>query len=270
MPSPAEQAAKTCRRSLDVTTTALLPDRTSSRLRRSPSTAPGPRRLPREGKAGGKTSFSKQVQPLLQANCYGCHQPAKAKGDYQMTTLPGLLRGGESGSPAVVPGKPEKSQLLELITPSKGKAEMPKAARRWPPVILILSAAGLPRARKTTARRARGRRSMPTIHPSIPAAPWLLRSISRRMENCSPWPAFTRRSFGRPMVRPGWHGWWACRNGSKPCDSPHDGTKLLVVGGIPCRSGEVQVWDVASHKLLGRTWSASTRCTAAVGRPTAS
>ena len=30
-----------------------------------------------------------------------------------------------------------------------------------------------------------------------------------------------------------------------------DGRKLLVVGGIPCRSGEVQVWDVASHKLLG-------------------
>src|SRR5208282_487583 len=30
-----------------------------------------------------------------------------------------------------------------------------------------------------------------------------------------------------------------------------DGKKLLVAGGNPCRSGEVQVWDVASHKLLG-------------------
>ena len=31
-------------------------------------------------KTGGKVSFSKQVQPVLQDNCYGCHQPAKAKG----------------------------------------------------------------------------------------------------------------------------------------------------------------------------------------------
>ena len=30
-----------------------------------------------------------------------------------------------------------------------------------------------------------------------------------------------------------------------------DGKKLLVVGGNPCRNGEVQVWDVVSHKLLG-------------------
>ena len=30
-----------------------------------------------------------------------------------------------------------------------------------------------------------------------------------------------------------------------------DGKKLLVAGGNPCRNGEVQVWDVASHKLLG-------------------
>ena len=35
--------------------------------------------LAEKGKAGGKISYSKQVQPLLQANCYGCHQPAKAK-----------------------------------------------------------------------------------------------------------------------------------------------------------------------------------------------
>ena len=79
-----------------------------------------------EANKGGKVSFSKQVQPVLQANCYGCHQPAKAKGNYQMTSRKGLLQGGESGSPAVVPGKPEKSHVLEMITPQGGKAEMPQ------------------------------------------------------------------------------------------------------------------------------------------------
>ena len=30
-----------------------------------------------------------------------------------------------------------------------------------------------------------------------------------------------------------------------------DGKKLLVVGGNPCRNGEIQMWDVATRKLLG-------------------
>ena len=34
---------------------------------------------PKSGPA--KVSFNKQVRPMLQANCYGCHQPALAKGD---------------------------------------------------------------------------------------------------------------------------------------------------------------------------------------------
>ena len=37
-----------------------------------------------------------------------------------------LLKGGESGEPAVVPGKPDKSNLVDQITPQDGKAEMPK------------------------------------------------------------------------------------------------------------------------------------------------
>ena len=30
-------------------------------------------------------SFHKEIRPLLQSRCAGCHQPAKAKGDYVMT-----------------------------------------------------------------------------------------------------------------------------------------------------------------------------------------
>src|SRR5262245_21552610 len=34
---------------------------------------------------GEKVSYYRDVRPLLQANCQGCHQPAKAKGGYVMT-----------------------------------------------------------------------------------------------------------------------------------------------------------------------------------------
>ena len=70
-------------------------------------------------------SYYRQVLPILQANCQGCHQPAKASGGYVMTTFDRLVAGGESGTAAIVPGKPDESYLLEMITPQDGQAEMP-------------------------------------------------------------------------------------------------------------------------------------------------
>ena len=70
-------------------------------------------------------SFYKHIRPSLQANCAGCHQPAKAKGDYIMTDFTKLLAGGEEGH-AIVPGKPDESNLLKVSTPNaEGKVEMP-------------------------------------------------------------------------------------------------------------------------------------------------
>ena len=43
-------------------------------------------------------SYHKQIRPIFQAKCQGCHQPAKASGDYIMTgTCGGLipLRSGD-------------------------------------------------------------------------------------------------------------------------------------------------------------------------------
>ncbi len=235
-------------------------------------------------KAEAKVSFSKQVQPVLQDQCYGCHQPAKAEGGYQMTSRAGLLRGGESDSPAVVPGKPEESHLLELITPpassktkTGGKAEMPRGRpalaagdveliRRW-----IAEGAG-------DDSPARSRPVIDARHPPV---------YSRG-------PVITSLDFspdGKLLAVSGFHEaliWKA--DGSKLVArlvglserietvrfSP-DGTKLLVVGGNPCRSGEIQVWRVASGKLIasslvgfdtlyGGSWSPDGRLIA-IGAP---
>src|SRR5258707_2477140 len=74
-------------------------------------------------------SYFKKIRPILQANCQGCHQPAKAKGGYVMTDFARLLAGGEEcakdGSKAVTPREPDKSLLVHQITPEKGEAEMP-------------------------------------------------------------------------------------------------------------------------------------------------
>src|SRR4051794_14544350 len=76
-----------------------------------------------------KVSYFKQIRPIFQANCQGCHQPAKSRGDYVMTAFKSLLDGGASGDKAIVPGKPTDSRLLKDITPVKGKARMPEGKK---------------------------------------------------------------------------------------------------------------------------------------------
>ncbi|HEV8492484.1 MAG TPA: c-type cytochrome domain-containing protein, partial [Candidatus Angelobacter sp.] len=73
-----------------------------------------------------KISFYRDIRPILQANCQGCHQPAKAKGSYIMTNFKGLLSGGETEGTAVVPEHPDQSSLLKMVTPQNGEARMPK------------------------------------------------------------------------------------------------------------------------------------------------
>ncbi len=79
-----------------------------------------------------KVSFYSDIRPIFQAQCHGCHQPAKAKGEYVMTLFDALLKGGDSGEKAVVPGKPDESHLITLITPINGEAEMPQKADPLP------------------------------------------------------------------------------------------------------------------------------------------
>lgn len=73
----------------------------------------------------GRVSYFRQVLPIFQAHCHGCHQPAKASGNYAMTTYERLVAGGESDSAAIVPGQSDESYLLDMITPADGQAEMP-------------------------------------------------------------------------------------------------------------------------------------------------
>src|SRR5215211_2264186 len=78
-------------------------------------------------------SYWKQIRPIFQANCQGCHQPAKDKGGYVMTEYHRLVAGGDSGDKAIVAGKPEVSTLILSITPKEGEAEMPKDKSPLPP-----------------------------------------------------------------------------------------------------------------------------------------
>ncbi|ADB15008.1 protein of unknown function DUF1549 [Pirellula staleyi DSM 6068] len=59
--------------------------------------------------------FEKEVRPILVSNCYNCHSADnKAAGGLRVDDHLGLLAGGSSG-PAIVPGKPDESILIQAI-----------------------------------------------------------------------------------------------------------------------------------------------------------
>jgi len=78
-----------------------------------------------DGSGEKKVSYYKDIRPIFQARCHGCHQPAKNKGDYDMTTYEHLLDGGEEGD-AIIPRKPDTSFLMKQIAIIEGEAEMPR------------------------------------------------------------------------------------------------------------------------------------------------
>ncbi|QGJ68550.1 Secreted protein containing planctomycete cytochrome C domain [Planctomycetales bacterium 10988] len=65
----------------------------------------------------GDRLFTLKVLPLLKEKCVGCHgrEPDNLQGGLDVTSLEGLLQGGESGEPSIVPGQPEESMLYWAI-----------------------------------------------------------------------------------------------------------------------------------------------------------
>lgn len=69
--------------------------------------------------------FNTQVKPILNQHCIACHGGVKQSGDLSMMTLEDLLKSGESGHPAIVPGKPNESEFYKRIISKDEEERMP-------------------------------------------------------------------------------------------------------------------------------------------------
>jgi mono/diheme cytochrome c family protein len=73
--------------------------------------------------------FTQKVRPVLAQNCYRCHTTEVA-GGLRLDSHAAVLKGGETG-PAIVPGDPEKSLLIEAIRQT-GDIKMPPKGDKLP------------------------------------------------------------------------------------------------------------------------------------------
>lgn len=199
-----------------------------------------------------KVSYHKDVRPVFQQNCNGCHQPAKPLGGYVTTAHADLLRAGERGKPGVVAGKPAASYVVEQITVhANGKAEMPRG--RDP-----LTAAQIKTVTDWIAQGA--------VDDTPASAKAAVVDAANPPKYSAP-PVVTALAFnadGTRLAVTGYHEILIYDTADYRLQarligiservqslaySP-DGKRLAAVGGAPGRFGEVQVWNPDAEKLV--------------------
>ena len=82
--------------------------------------------------AAQKVDFERDIAPVLKKRCWRCHGEDKQKSGLRLHRRADMLRGGDSGSPAVVPGKPERSYLLEVVKHLDPELKMPPKGGKIP------------------------------------------------------------------------------------------------------------------------------------------
>jgi hypothetical protein len=109
----------------------------------------------------GNAFFERKIRPILVARCHECHS-ANAKtlqGGLRLDDVSSVRAGGDSG-PALVPGKPDESLLVEAVTYRNVALQMPpggKLAQQEIDDLTIWVANGAPFPESVTTAAATGR-----------------------------------------------------------------------------------------------------------------
>jgi len=72
-----------------------------------------------------ESEYHKSIQPLLVSKCIKCHGSEKQKGGLRLEKKAAAFKGGDSGEPAIVPGKSMDSRLLKLVIAKDENERMP-------------------------------------------------------------------------------------------------------------------------------------------------
>jgi WD40 repeat protein/mono/diheme cytochrome c family protein len=205
----------------------------------------------KKDKIPDKISYYKDVRPLFQQQCQGCHQPAQAKGGYIMTDYAELLKKTDAGETGLVPGQPDKSILFRQIVPQDGKrAAMPRGKdplsqhdvtliRRW---IEQGAIDDTPASAKLLAVDA----DHPPVYELPPVIDGLAFSPDGQFLAVTGYhEVLLHKADGTGLVS---RLVGISERVQSVAFSP-DGKFLAVTGGNPGRFGELQLWDMAKKKL---------------------
>lgn len=197
-----------------------------------------------------KVSYYREVRPILQEHCQGCHQPAKPMGGLVMTSFEAIKKGGESQEPAFVAGKPDESSLVNQITSQDGQPpampkDKPALAASQVELIRRWISEGAADDTPPMAREAIDM-SHPPVYKAVPVLTALDFSPDGKLLAVSGYHEVLLHAADGSGIQARLVG--LSERIESAVFSP-DGKLLAVTGGSPGRFGEVQVWDVTAKEL---------------------
>ena len=79
--------------------------------------------------AAERVEFNRDIRPIFSDTCFACHGPDenKVKGKLRLDSLDAARKGGKSGEAAILPGHPEKSQVMKRLLTKDADDHMPPA-----------------------------------------------------------------------------------------------------------------------------------------------
>lgn len=80
------------------------------------------------GCADQQVDFNAEIRPILNEQCVTCHGGVKTQADLNLQFRDLALKGGKSGRPAIVPGNPDASELIKMVSHPNPADRMPKEA----------------------------------------------------------------------------------------------------------------------------------------------
>lgn len=193
-----------------------------------------------------EVSYRQHVWPVLKRHCWGCHSGGDAQGKLKLDSVTDMLKGG-AGGPLFVPGKPDASLLMQMITGDQ--PEMPKNQPRLSPEkIDVLRRWVLAGGKDDSAPGDAGPAvKIPATYKFAPA----ITSVA-----ISPDGKLAAAACRSEVVLIDAEGESPPRRIATECDllshvefSP-DGSLIAVVGGSPSQFGEVRFLKVADGSVV--------------------
>ncbi len=185
-------------------------------------------------------SYFRDVRPIIERQCQGCHQPNLKSSNLDLTSYEGFKTGGKHGSAA--------GTLITYLT-GESKPQMPLGQPPLPAeqIDLIRSwiAAG---AKDDTPAEARD--DLAPAKPIVYTQPPVINALAFSADGKTLAVSGNREVLlhsldgaAPPRRLPGLSDRILSLVFSK------DGATLVAAGGTPARFGEIQIWDVATGKL---------------------
>ena len=75
--------------------------------------------------SAAQVSYARQIKPIFANNCLDCHSAEEQKGGLNASSPSDLIKGGKKAGPAIVPGKPDDSPLVQYLRGLR-EPQMPK------------------------------------------------------------------------------------------------------------------------------------------------